>query len=69
MHPGIAAGVAFATAYEIENFSAAAVEFTPAPTSGATMGALKRGAMRPANRLFGAFYRRLPALLRRPAAP
>lgn len=69
VHPGIVSGVAFVTAYEIENFHATANDDLPAPEFvGASSDHQSSPWARATGRLSGAFRRLLPRTLRRKAA-
>jgi len=69
VHPGMVSGVAFVTAYEIENFHAAANDDLPEPEfSGASSGSPSSPWARATGRLSGAFRRLIPRKLRRKAA-
>lgn len=69
VQPGMVSGVAFVTAYEIENFHATAGDDLPEPESAAASSEAQLGPWaRATGRLSGAFRRLVPRTLRRPAA-
>ncbi|MCX6951912.1 MAG: hypothetical protein NTV51_07075 [Verrucomicrobia bacterium] len=69
VHPGMVSGVAFVTAYEIENFHAAPSDNLPEPAfTGASPGSPSSPWARATGRLSGAFRRLMPRKLRRQAA-
>lgn len=69
VHPGMVSGVAFVTAYEIENFHATANDDLPEPEyAAATSGLQTSPWARATERLSGVFRRLVPHLLRRKAA-
>jgi len=68
VHPGMVSGVAFVTAYEIENFHATANDDLPAPVFAVTpAGSQSSPWARATGRLSGAFRRLVPQPLRRKA--
>lgn len=69
VHPGMVSGVAFVTAYEIENFHATANDDLPEPEyAAAPAGSQSSPWARATGRLSGAFRRLVPRTLRRKAA-
>ena len=67
--PGMVSGVAFVTAYEIEDFHAPANDDLPAPEfSGTALGVQSSPWARATGRLSGAFRRLIPRTLRRKTA-
>lgn len=69
VHPGMVSGVAFVTAYEIENFHATANDDLPEPEYAVASSGLQSNPWaRATERLSGAFRRFVPHSLRRKAA-
>jgi hypothetical protein len=69
VHPGMVSGVAFVTAYEIENFHATANDDLPETVlASAPSGSPSGPWARATGRLSGAFRRLVPQTLRRKAA-
>jgi hypothetical protein len=65
VQPGMVSGVAFVTAYEIENFHATANDDLPAPVFAVARPRSQSSPwVRTTGRLFGAFRRLLPPMLR-----
>ena len=69
VHPGMVSGVAFVTAYELENFHATANDDLPAPVFAVAPPRLQSSPWaRATGRLCGAFRRLVPSTLRPKAA-
>ena len=69
VHPGMVSGVAFVTAYEIENFHATANDDLPEPVFAvASLGITSSPWARATGRLSQAFRRLVPRKLRHQAA-
>lgn len=69
VHPGMVSGVAFVTAYEIENFHATANDDLPEPVfANVSLGSTSNPWARATGRLSQAFRRLVPRKLRRKAA-
>jgi hypothetical protein len=69
VHPGMVSGVAFVTAYEIENFHATANDDLPEPIYAVASPGLQSSPWaRATERLSGVFRRFVPHSLRRKAA-